>query len=443
MDIIVTSLVVSAALSTARFAVTTEVTSQRRVEFSEISKLVEDRNVNVQLSRAEADVARGKLAEARTKLRFTISGTNKFSENTQTTKNQGTNRSTTTDFVASENTIMLSQDLDLFGKSRAAVARERANVMGSEATIRENLNSQIAEAQISYLSLAGAEALLVGAEADLKSARLRLENTIRRFEAGLLPELNVLQARSDVSSYTATVSTRIADVQKARIRLSVTLGLPVSEADSLEIAPMPGAENLPGLPESLEAVRDWQHPGVLVGQFGVEAADHGLSLAKKSQLPTINLSASYGVNNSKSQFALERQGYLSLSISMPINDAGQRKAQVATETANLASAKWRLESTNRSLESELRQAIADYTANLSALSSSRDAYAAAAESVRVAEVRYQQGIATSGILEVQSAQASLIRARNQMLTAYYGSLQSMVLVQKAIGKPGLAMLPQG
>lgn len=61
MDIIVTSLVVSAALSTARFAVTTEVTSQRRVEFSEISKLVEDRNVNVQLSRAEADVARGSL----------------------------------------------------------------------------------------------------------------------------------------------------------------------------------------------------------------------------------------------------------------------------------------------------------------------------------------------------------------------------------------------
>lgn len=442
MDLIVTSFLASTTLAQLVLPVATEPVNARRIDFATIAKLVEEQNVSVQLSRAEADVARGKLAEARTKLRFTISGTNKFSQNTQTSKSQGSGKSTTTDFSASENSVVLSQDLDLFGKSRASVQKEVANVKAGEATIRESLNFQIADAQLSYLSLAGAEALLEGAKADLHSAKLRLENTKLRFDAGLLPELNVLQARSDVASYSATVATRSAAVQKGRIRLAVTLRLPISEAESLELASFPNITDLPRLPSPVESPGNEHHPSVLARQFSVEAAEQGLAIAKKSRLPTINLSASYAMNDSKSQFAVERQGYVAVLLSMPISDGGQRRAQVATESANLASAKYRLESTNRSVQSELSQARADYAANLSALTSSREAYSAASESLRVAELRYQQGIATSGILEVQSAEASLIRARNQMLDAYYGCLQSLVSIQKALGEPGLTALPK-
>lgn len=442
MDLIVTSFLASTTFAQLVLPVVTEPVNARRIDFGTIAKLVEERNVSVQLSRAEADVARGKLAEARTKLRFNISGTNKFSQNTQTSKSQGSGKSTTTDFSASENSVVLSQDLDLFGKSRASVQKEVANVKAGEATIRESLNFQIADAQLSYLSLAGAEVLLEGAKADLHSAKLRLENTKLRFDAGLLPELNVLQATSDVASYSATVATRSAAVQKGRIRLAVTLGLPISEAESLELAAFPNITDLPPLPSPVESPGNEHHPSVLARQFGVEAAEQGLAIAKKSRLPTINLSASYAMNDSKSQFAVERQGYVAVLLSMPISDGGQRRAQVATESANLASAKYRLESTNRSVQSELSQARADYAANLSALTSSREAYSAASESLRVAELRYQQGIATSGILEVQSAEASLIRARNQMLDAYYGCLQSLVSIQKALGEPGLTALPK-
>ena len=125
---------------------------------------------------------------------------------------------------------------------------------------------------------------------------------------------------------------------------------------------------------------------------------------------------------------------------MPIYDGGQRRSQVATETANVAAAKWKLEAEVRSVESELWQAVEDYNANQKALESARRAYRSAKEALRVSELRYEQGIGTSGILEVQSAESSLITSRTQVINAYYGCIQNLVSIRKAMGEPGLAQL---
>ncbi|MFD0794154.1 TolC family protein [Mucilaginibacter litoreus] len=159
---------------------------------------------------------------------------------------------------------------------------------------------------------------------------------------------------------------------------------------------------------------------------------------KKSQyLPTLSANASYAASYQNDSFKKLYSNnfpsaYVGLSLNVPIFSGFQRKYQVRQSQIEVLKADNDLHNLKNALSLEANQASVNYLNGLQTLNNQKQSQALAQEVLRVAKIKYQQGVGSS--IEVTQAQTALEDADNQYIQGLYDALVSKVDLDKAFGR---------
>ncbi len=123
--------------------------------------------------------------------------------------------------------------------------------------------------------------------------------------------------------------------------------------------------------------------------------------------------------------------YIGLSLTVPIYNGGQRRNQMRESEINVQKAQNDLSNAKNALSLQVSSAQITLTNSVESLNNQKRSRELALEVLRVARIKYQQGVGSS--IEVTQAETDLQSADDQYIQALYTTLISKVDLDKALG----------
>jgi NodT family efflux transporter outer membrane factor (OMF) lipoprotein len=327
-------------------------------------------------------------------------------------------------------------ELDLFGKLDA---RSRGALLNYQAS-REDLHSlyMSLSAQLAELYFQALEqrAQLALADATIVTYTDSLNRVEDRYRQGLVPSLDLYQARQNLAAAQAVRQNYVQGISAAENALSVLIGDYPGQLSFPPQTPMPAAP--PALPVGLPAGLLQNRPDLRAAFMRIEAADAQVAAAIADRFPSFNLSAGYGVSRSDLTGTLIRGDFWNLLIrlSQPLFDAGRRKNEVARNQAVFA------EKVAEYQQKVLRafQEVADALAANQSLEQKIERLVeqerASAAASRLSLQRYLGGL--SDYQPVLSSQIFHFNVRSQQLLARRQLLSQRISLARALGGQWMA-----
>lgn len=276
-----------------------------------------------------------------------------------------------------------------------------------------------------YLQALYASEMLDVARTKLEISQAELVRRQALLEAGKIPELDIYEARAQVSSDELDIVNAQNDNTLALLELAQLLNLP--SADGFAIAPL-ADEHCPLLDPDEVFAHAWEaNHAIRVGRLQLIAADKNISLAKTGYIPTLSFNAGIGTNYYRtSGFDNEAFGTqmkhnfsksLGFSLNVPIFDAFSTRNNIRRARAQYDSADLDLADARNNLYKAITQA---YTQAVGA-EKKLDAAAVALENAKAAfeamQVKFNNGRANA--TEFEKAKADYITAMAQAVQAKY------------------------
>lgn len=380
-----------------------------------------DNSTAMRVARARLDRARGRAAEARSKLLPTLQLIGSYIRVEEPPERQFFLFPIS--FTFSRNNLYLAalslnQAIYQGGTLRATV-RSAENVRSAaEHDLEAEKNNLTFEARHLFYT-----ALLTGEILDLQRQSLafleeQLERARQQFRAGALSEFDLLRAEVELSNQRPKVIAAENHARQARDELKQLIGLTLEQPISLS-----GRLELQPLDIMLEEARSAavQCRAELRAQEDLErAAAESVRAARGAYLPSLSLFAhALGTkpeffSSPSDAFKFDLIGGFQLRIPIFDRAIGARLAQARAEldiaAARRAAARREVELEVGRLHDQMRGARALFAA-------ASDALRQAEKALRIAEVRFREGLGTS--LELSQARLALSQARLNRIQAIY------------------------
>jgi NodT family efflux transporter outer membrane factor (OMF) lipoprotein len=330
-------------------------------------------------------------------------------------------------------TATLSWQVDFWGKNRAAyesaLGAERAADVDSQAarlTLAANVAHVYAQLQEDTLQLAVARDTLQQREQILAL-------TGQRNAAGLDSRLEVTQAQAALPAAREEIDALQEAAARARHALAALTGAGPDRALSIR-DPSLTVTAQAALPSAVPAELLGHRPDLVAQRWRVEAASQGIREAKAEFYPNVDLIAFIGLQNLGSTTLLSaanRQYGVAPAISLPLFDAGKRRATLAARDAQYDEA---VEQYNQIVTDALREVV-DALTSLDSLAAQRgeqrDALANTQEAYDLSVLRYREGV--GNYLQVLSAESQLLVQRSLEAQLRARSLDLSVDLVQALG----------
>lgn len=327
-----------------------------------------------------------------------------------------------------------SWEADVFGGLRRGVEAAAADVDASVESLRDTQVSLVAEVVLNYVDLRTAERRLSVAENNIAS----LSETYRlagwRLQAGLVSELDVAQARTELESTRASLPALRTTRAEARNRLAVLLGSSPAELGSrLESAgAIPLAERAAAVGIPADILR--QRPDVRAAERQLAAQTARLGEAEAERYPSFKLSGSIGLE-ALTLSALSNGGaavYSLLgSITAPIFDSGRIRANIETQDALLEQARLAYKAAVLTALEDVENALVAVTNAGKRRETLTLAADSAREALQLAEQRYAGGLVD--FLTVLDSQRTLLGLEDDLASSAGDLAGAQIQLYKALG----------
>ena len=325
----------------------------------------------------------------------------------------------------------LSYELDIWGRVRRSVEAATATAEASAAdfeTLRLSLHAEVARNYFALRALDG-EIALLQRSIELRREALFLVQT--RFANGMVSELDVAQAETEL----ATTEAETISLTRRRGEQEHALALLLGEAPAnfslaavpLDLQPLSVA---PGLPSQLLERR----PDVAAAERQMAAANARIGIAKTAFFPAIRLTGSAGYQSGEIASLFDwssRSWALGPAISLPVFDGGRN-------TVNLERAKAAHEEAVANYRQQLLIAFGEVEDSLLGLhllgeqaGVQQRAVLAAQTAAELSDKRYRAGRVS--YLEVVDAQRTALQSERAAVQILGQRLQTSVLLIKALG----------
>ncbi len=395
-----------------------------------LNRLVEsglERNTDLKVAVARIEEAEAVLREARSVFlpEIDISGG----------AERGRSRNPGSSATSVRNTFTLTAgtafELDFWGRLRRAHEAARAQYLATQYArdvVGLTLASAIAQ---TYFAARSLQAQTDVATENLRVAEESLDIARKRFEAGLISELDVNQAESARAAASAQLKElqRQCDVtlhQLAQLTGILDLKLEPGDVRKLPSPPLPPA----GLPASLLERR----PDVRQAEMELASANAAIGVARATQFPTISLTGSYGRQSSQlAELFNSGNRIWSIGIDLfgPILDWGRYAARTDQAIARQKQAAALYQQAAETAFREVRDALVNVAWTADAEADLNARVSAARNSLKLARLRYESGY--SSFLEVLDAQRTLNEAELELVRNRQAYLSYTVDLMKALG----------
>lgn len=322
-------------------------------------------------------------------------------------------------------------ELDFFGRIRSLQDRALQQFLATEQARRGAQILLISSVADAYLTLAADRESLRLAQTTFENQRGAYDLVNRRHQLGLIPELDVYRAQTQVESARGDVArfTQLVALDENALNLLLGSQTPKDLLPSELEAVAPPQEVSAGLSSEVLLSR----PDVLQAENFLKAANADIGAARAAFFPRIALTASFGTASGElSGLFKSGSGTWSYApqIIMPIFDArtwsAHRAAKVQREIA--------VTEYERAIQSAFRE-VADALAIRGTIdqqvAAQESLVRAVAQTYRLATSRYEQGI--DSYLAVLDAQRSLYAAEQGLVSLRLAKVASQIRLYAALG----------
>ena len=247
----------------------------------------------------------------------------------------------------------------------------------------------------------------------LEEAQRFVEVTQKLEKGGEVARADVLKSQLVLQQRQRELQDARLAVDKSRIALAVLM-FPDYRLDFELADDLASPEVLPAYDE-IEAAARSKSPDLRAAEENIRQEKFAGQIARAAYLPTLSFDYFFGINSN--QFAihdnegLNRLGSVAqATLNIPVWDWGSKKSKVRQADMKQQQARLELELFRSQLISNLHAVYFEAQTALAQLDSLKRSMEDAAESLRLANLRYEAG--EVGVLEVVDAQSTLVEARN-------------------------------
>lgn len=345
-------------------------------------------------------------------------------------------------------------ELDFFGRVAALKDVALSSYLATAEARRAAQISLIASVLTTWLQTQTDTELLALAERTLASRQQSLDLIRLRVDHGASSALDLKQAEGLVES------TKAARAQQRRLRaqdlnlLTLLVGTTVPEALVPPLPQAPAAAPVPLLGQSVAAIAPvpdlpqfapvpvgapsdllLHRPDIRAAEEQLIGANANIGAARANFFPRITLTGNLGRVSSDLDGLVGSGGSKAWSfgpsVSLPVFDAGRNQANLEAAEASHTIAIAQYEKAIQTAFREVADALAGRATLIDQLSALRAQTAAAQDSLRLADLRYRNGIAS--YLDLLDAERSLFAVEQQLAQVQLAQRANEVRLYKALG----------
>jgi outer membrane protein len=324
--------------------------------------------------------------------------------------------------------LVLRQTLFTFGRLKWSAAAAELNEQAVKAEGEARRRQVLEEATLAYYdTLVGQEGVRI-AEDQLRAREAHLRDAQLLVKVGSAALFDVKRDEAALAQGQQQLLEAQNRAALARVRL-FTLMQRRDQGESLEPAP----EILPAAPvQDVEAALQ-RRPDLAASRWAVAAADARYRLAQTQDNPSLALQTDYTVRNATG-FAPPAQWTVGLNLQIPLFDGGLTEARSGQAQEVAEQLRALLDQAERNARLELESLRLDALNRQQRLAVAQRNLESATEALRIARLRYQNGLSTN--VELLDAQAAVTAAQQDGVASRYQYLQTLARWRRASAEGG-------
>jgi outer membrane protein TolC len=296
-------------------------------------------------------------------------------------------------------TVTENVSLNALRQLRAA----RESLTASQWDVRNARELVVLFVGAGYIQALSDQARIDSIQAQFTTAQTLFQQASDMKSAGVIARIDVLRAQVEMQVQQQRLTAAQNDFDKAKLALARSIGLPLGQQFRLTTAapyePNPPIALEEALNRALAARADYQ--SALAQQ---RAAELSVSAAAAERLPSIQISADYGIlgpapDNSHGTFTT------AATLAIPIYPGGRIHADVVAATAALKQRQAAAQDAGARVEYEVRASFLDLASAAQQVEVARSSVQLAGEELQQARDRFAAGVTDN--IEVVEAQESL------------------------------------
>ncbi|WP_343550726.1 outer membrane channel protein TolC [Pantoea sp.] len=390
-------------------------------------------NPDLRASAADRDAAFEKINEARSPLLPQLGLGADYTYNNGYRDSSGLHSNTTSA------SLQLTQSIFDMSKWRALSLQEKQAGI-QDVTYQVAQQDLILNSATAYFNVLKAIDTLSYTEAQKQSIYRELDQTTQRFNVGLVAITDVQNARAQYDSVLANEVTARNNLDNAVESLRQITGMDYLSLASLNIDRFKTTR--PDAVANLLKESESRNLTLLSARLSQDLAREQIRSAETGHMPTLDLTASTGLSNSKyggsranqssgTTDSITGSNQVGLSFTMPLYSGGSVTSQVKQAQYNYVAASEQLEGAHRSAVQTVRSSFNNVNASISSIDAYKQAVVSAQSSLDAMEAGYQVGTRT--IVDVLDATTTLFNAKQQLSDARYSYLINQLNIKYALG----------
>jgi outer membrane protein TolC len=273
-------------------------------------------------------------------------------------------------------------------------------------------------------------------DADLNQLKQQVDQTVAQNKQGFVEQIDVQRIQVQYNNLVTTRENTIRLLALNYQMLKFQMGMPVSEELNLtdKLVDVKLTDNIADTSDTT-----FYHNRIEYNLLETQKKLNELDVANKKArfYPTLTLNGNYNSSYQNNNFGdlYSRNfpsSYFGLTLNVPIFSGGQRINQLRQSKIAVLKSQNDLETIKNGMLLQANAAQINYTNGLKSLENQKENQKLANEVLRVAKIKYQQGVGSS--IEVTQAQTDLQTADNNYIQSLYDALVSKVDLDKAYGK---------
>jgi outer membrane protein TolC len=333
-------------------------------------------------------------------------------------------------------TLTASQLIYDGGATIASTRAARINEDQAYYTLRDTIDTVVQTVRTQFYQILLNKALVQVQEESVNLLQSQLEDQKSRYEAGTVPQFNVLQAEGTLENQIPQLIAAQNNLRISALTLARTLGIP-ADRQYVTDNPLPVAGELTFNPiqydlgSALIAARA-NRPFLKAQRSTILASVENITVQAAGYKPTISADVGLEQESNPTTNNLTRtlQGwFLGLSGSWNIFDGFLTYGRVKEARAQLEQAKITYDDSVRQVELEVATAVSNLRQAAQTVDSAQTGVNVNLEALRLSDERLAAGTGTQ--LDVLTAQQALTTARSNLVQAEFSYVSAVAAYQEA------------
>ena len=333
-----------------------------------------------------------------------------------------------------QGTVSLTQPIFAWGRYYYGYQSAKLNYEATRQEVNAAYNQLRLDVSEAFYGALVAQEFVRVAQQSVSLVEEQLEIAEASLEAGAATNFDVLRAKVQLANAKSVLIRAENGVRTAKNAYKTVLNIPLAEAVTVK-----GALEVPESPQRLTFNLDEliQHaldnrPEVHQTQLSEQAALKQIDIAKTRRLPDLGLFSNYQISQNERLTEMNRIWSVGFQINVPIFDGFATNAAIQQTESVLKQVQLGGDQVKSGVEFEVRAAYLNLRGAQTLIDVQREAVAQARESVRIANLQFQNGIITT--VALTDTQLALAQAEVNRLQAYHDYVVGLVRLETAVGQ---------